>query len=256
MRRALGSGPPNLSQLRRTEFFPRAAVLFLVRPTQSLSDQVNAAGVAALRDAHITLRGPRTRSPACCPILGGGFSSASRWRGQRAGDPSEPPSESVLSPAEVEALQRADFYSFMVRCFAELHIGRAFSPAWRAEVLAAKLQGVREGPVKRLVVNVPRHLKSLAASVALPAWLLGHDPTLAIVKTGPTPCPQSRRAAANDRFDLRRSIRGSTTSRRARSAGARRAESPKGRVARLSISWPGSTVKSTDLSCHSNALAG
>ena len=70
----------------------------------------------------------------------------------------------------------------MVRCFAELHIGRTFSPAWHAEVLAAKLQGVHDGPAKRLVVNVPpRHLKSLAASVALPAWLLGHDPTLAIV---------------------------------------------------------------------------
>ncbi len=39
-----------------------------------------------------------------------------------------------------------------------------------------------EGHVRRLVVNVPpRHLKSLAASVALPAWLLGHDPSLAIV---------------------------------------------------------------------------
>ncbi len=36
--------------------------------------------------------------------------------------------------------------------------------------------------MKRLVVNVPpRHLKSLAASVALPAWLLGHDPALAVV---------------------------------------------------------------------------
>ena len=70
----------------------------------------------------------------------------------------------------------------MVRCFTELHSGRTFSPAWHAEVLAAKLQGVGEGEVKRLIVNVPpRHLKSLAASVALPAWLLGHDPTLAIV---------------------------------------------------------------------------
>ena len=27
----------------------------------------------------------------------------------------------------------------------------------------------------------PRHLKSLAAPVALPAWLLGHDPSLAVV---------------------------------------------------------------------------
>ncbi len=88
----------------------------------------------------------------------------------------------ALAPAEVEALIRADFYSFLVRCFAELHGGQEFSPAWHAEVLAAKLQGVADGSVKRLIVNVPpRHLKSLAASVALPAWLLGHDPALAVV---------------------------------------------------------------------------
>ena len=41
---------------------------------------------------------------------------------------------------------------------------------------------MREGRARRLIVNIPpRHLKSLAASIALPAWLLGHDPTLAIV---------------------------------------------------------------------------
>jgi hypothetical protein len=32
-----------------------------------------------------------------------------------------------------------------------------------------------------IVAIPPRHLKSLAASIALPAWLLGHDPTAAIV---------------------------------------------------------------------------
>ena len=49
--------------------------------------------------------------------------------------------------------------------------------------MAAKLeQRVRDCRVPRLIVNIPpRHLKSLAASVALPAWLLGHDPTLAII---------------------------------------------------------------------------
>ena len=88
----------------------------------------------------------------------------------------------AFTPAEFTALLRADFYSFLVRSFAELHAGQNFSPAWHAEVLAAKLQGVGEGSVRRLVVNVPpRHLKSLAASVALPAWLLGHDPALTIV---------------------------------------------------------------------------
>src|SRR5271165_3364936 len=88
----------------------------------------------------------------------------------------------AFTPAEVQALLRTDFYSFLMRCFIELHGGREFSPAWHAEVLAAKLQGVGEGSTRRLVVNIPpRHLKSLAASVALPAWLLGHDPALAIV---------------------------------------------------------------------------
>src|SRR5271166_1660420 len=101
---------------------------------------------------------------------------------QGAGDPEPAPGPNVLSLAEIRSTIRKDFYSFLVRAFAELHGGRTFSPAWHAEVLAAKLEGVRDGSVKRLVVNVPpRHLKSLAASVALPAWLLGHDPGLAVV---------------------------------------------------------------------------
>ena len=41
---------------------------------------------------------------------------------------------------------------------------------------------MRDGGATRLIINVPpRHLKSLAASIALPAWLIGHDPALAIV---------------------------------------------------------------------------
>ena len=49
-------------------------------------------------------------------------------------------------------------------------------------MLAAKLQAVRDGRMRRLIINVPpRHLKSLAASIALPAWLLGHDSAKAVV---------------------------------------------------------------------------
>ena len=41
---------------------------------------------------------------------------------------------------------------------------------------------VRDGRIKRLIINMPpRHLKSLASSVALPAWLLGNDPTKAMI---------------------------------------------------------------------------
>jgi predicted phage terminase large subunit-like protein len=88
----------------------------------------------------------------------------------------------VLSTGELRAIMRADLYSFMVRCFAELHGGAAFLPNWHIELIAAKLQAALEGRYRRLVINMPpRHLKSLAASVALPAWQLGHRPDAAII---------------------------------------------------------------------------
>ncbi len=88
----------------------------------------------------------------------------------------------VLAPAEYRSVLRGDFHSFLVRSFYELYGGQPFSPAWHVEALAAKLACVGRGGALRLVVNVPpRHLKSLAVSVALPAWLLGADPALGIV---------------------------------------------------------------------------
>src|SRR5262249_52932396 len=48
--------------------------------------------------------------------------------------------------------------------------------------MASKLEEVRRGRCKRLIINVPpRHLKSLLASVAFPAWLLGHEPSKQIL---------------------------------------------------------------------------
>jgi hypothetical protein len=88
----------------------------------------------------------------------------------------------AFAQSEYHAALRADFYSFMLRCFADLNSGAAYLPSWHIEVLAARLQSVQDGRIRRLIVNIPpRHLKSLAASIALPAWLLGHDPTLEII---------------------------------------------------------------------------
>ena len=57
-----------------------------------------------------------------------------------------------------------------------------FLSNWHIEVLAAKLEEVRRGSCKRLIVNVPpRHLKSHATSIAFPAWVLGHDPAKQIL---------------------------------------------------------------------------
>ena len=88
----------------------------------------------------------------------------------------------AIHPAEYQAALRADFYSFLLRCFAELNPRSPFLANWHIEVLAAKLQAAQEGKINRLVVCIPpRHLKSLAASIALPAWWLGHDPACAII---------------------------------------------------------------------------
>ncbi len=88
----------------------------------------------------------------------------------------------TYSPDEYKALLRGDFASFAVHCFRELNPRTEFAPGWHHELIAAKLQAVREGRTRRLIINVPpRHLKSHLASVAFPAWCLGHEPGLQIV---------------------------------------------------------------------------
>src|ERR1700732_5142381 len=87
-----------------------------------------------------------------------------------------------LTPAEYQVLLRQDFVSFAARCFQDLNPQAAFAPNWHLEIIAAKLTAVREGKIRRLIINLPpRHLKSLLASIAFPAWCLGHDPSAQIL---------------------------------------------------------------------------
>lgn len=73
-------------------------------------------------------------------------------------------------------LLRTDFHTFIQRCFHQLNPRAELLLNWHLEVIAAKLEACRLGKIRRLVINLPpRHLKSLCASVAFPAWCLGHD---------------------------------------------------------------------------------
>jgi predicted phage terminase large subunit-like protein len=87
------------------------------------------------------------------------------------------------SPANIYAdLLRHDLCAFIHRSFLELNPQTPFHPGWYIEVIAAKLDEVRRGHCKRLIVNVPpRHLKSHAISIAFPAWVLGHEPSKKIL---------------------------------------------------------------------------
>jgi predicted phage terminase large subunit-like protein len=83
---------------------------------------------------------------------------------------------------QTDRIFRSDFNAFNERSFAELNPQTRFIPSWHLEVLTAKLDAVRLGKIRRLIINVPpRSLKSHTASVAFPAWILGHDPAAQIM---------------------------------------------------------------------------
>jgi predicted phage terminase large subunit-like protein len=88
----------------------------------------------------------------------------------------------VLTQAQYEFLLRRDLATFAGRCFQDLNPQTCLATNWHLEVIAAKLTAVREGKIRRLIINLPpRHLKSLMASIAFPAWCLGQDPSAQIL---------------------------------------------------------------------------
>ena len=87
-----------------------------------------------------------------------------------------------LARTEYDALLRTDFALFAARCFHDLNPQTELAMNWHLEVIAAKLMAVRQGKIRRLIINLPpRHLKSLLASIAFPAWCLGLDPSAQIL---------------------------------------------------------------------------
>lgn len=82
----------------------------------------------------------------------------------------------------VNDLCRTDFQVFLERTFATVDPAAQLERSFYLEVLADMLASVERGEKRRLLVTIPpRHLKSIAASIALPAWALGRDPTRRIL---------------------------------------------------------------------------
>lgn len=82
----------------------------------------------------------------------------------------------------LDAILRSEFYSFVQAAFPIVSSGEALLRNWHIEVMAYALTRVMRGEIKRLIINVPpRSLKSITASVAFVAFLLGHDPTRRII---------------------------------------------------------------------------
>jgi predicted phage terminase large subunit-like protein len=87
-----------------------------------------------------------------------------------------------VSEEEYYALLRYDAALFMERSFAVLNPHTPYLRNWHIELIARALEECRLGTTKNLIINVPpRSLKSHCASIAFPAWLLGHNPSAQII---------------------------------------------------------------------------
>src|SRR3712207_607398 len=86
------------------------------------------------------------------------------------------------SPSVLNAILRQDLASFIRKSALMLSPGVTFQDNWHIRAIAWHLEQVRLGYIKRLIINLPpRSLKSISASVAFPAFVLGHDPTRRII---------------------------------------------------------------------------
>src|SRR5580704_2939616 len=89
---------------------------------------------------------------------------------------------SEASIAHYADILRRDFTAFSHRAFRALNGDVPYLGNWHLEVMAAKLEEVRSGRTRRLVIDLPpRHLKSHMASIAFVAFVLGHDPSKQIL---------------------------------------------------------------------------
>jgi predicted phage terminase large subunit-like protein len=97
--------------------------------------------------------------------------------------PVRPPSPENASPERIyRAILARDFRTFVEYVFGLLRPGTPFKPNWHIDAMTHKVSQVASGEIKRLIITVPpRHLKSIIASVALPAWYLGHNPSERVV---------------------------------------------------------------------------
>ena len=88
----------------------------------------------------------------------------------------------TLSPSEYQVIVRGDLYTFTQRSFRELNPQTRFLHNWHNELIAGKLAACARGEIRRLIINVPpRSLKSHAATVAFPAFILGYYPAAQII---------------------------------------------------------------------------
>ena len=84
--------------------------------------------------------------------------------------------------AELDVYLRQDLVAFIQRTVQTVAPAAYYQHNWHIDAIAWHLEQCFAGNIRRLIITLPpRNLKSIAASVALPAWILGHNPSARII---------------------------------------------------------------------------
>jgi predicted phage terminase large subunit-like protein len=82
----------------------------------------------------------------------------------------------------LNAILRTNFLLFIQKVFNTVVPGTPYLDNWHIAAIAYHVECCLRGIIKRLIITLPpRSMKSIAASVALPAYALGQDPTRRII---------------------------------------------------------------------------
>ena len=80
------------------------------------------------------------------------------------------------------SLLRTDFKSFVIKVFNEISGGGGYIDGEYIDLVCDYIVSVINGTQNRLIINIPpRYMKSIICSVALPAFVLGHNPRSHII---------------------------------------------------------------------------
>ena len=84
--------------------------------------------------------------------------------------------------ADLDRALRSNFPLFLFMAFRSLHGDKNPRWNWHIDAMCHALEATWSEEGGRLLITVPpRHLKSIATSVAFVAWLMGKDPTLKVI---------------------------------------------------------------------------
>lgn len=87
-----------------------------------------------------------------------------------------------MSKNVFNALLRTKLSAFIEKTYLTVAASQPYVRNWHIELIADALEKCARGEIRRLIINLPpRSLKSICASVAFPAWLLGRFPQTRII---------------------------------------------------------------------------